>query len=951
MHMRDLSKDDDFLSHLLVEKLGTGTVPLLVHKMDSSRRLPKTDTQALMAIVRRLVTSKGLLNVVVKTAVDELLELSPIRYYLKSYTQKQINAFATHASRYFELYHPSGSIEIAHTSRYSHHTGKSELCILATRNLAVGAVVTELKGSMANLTDEEDKELKRTDLRNSDIRRDFSVIHSKSMKKNHLFLGPARFVNHDCDNNCELFREGKYITFRVLRPIAIGEEITAHYGDGYFGKKNRHCLCETCEKNGRGGYSPDHHNDEPESSSDSSSGSGSDSDSDSDTSSSDAESDHPEKKPDLNINERRTRRGVYAVTKPKENDSDDSDNEDDEDPVGTPQGDGEIELLAELDTGSELTSLATSSPPSDGSSPAKHATPDLMTPSRRDGASPLSSSLTELTSSTRRSTPKSNQSTPFRSIIATRRQHNAKSESRAPASVPDGKGKSAKPTNASPSCSAEPSKRLTRSASSMMLSDNKGKGKATPTPTATPRAARFQKGGSKDKTKDEETVKKEEVDTRVLRARPSLAVQETPKESPKPDIPHGPDGKPLPTCSTCSNVLPLIAVDSKVVWGLGAEVSKKKKNVKQDCPRCLRHFAIYQRPWPSRVTPRGAISETPREETPVEVITKKVTHKGLSFLDRKLAAAASASASAANSRKSMKHARVEEEEEEEPRSNKRRKSEPEPVLQKTKVTKTYSSSASKKNKRVASPEPVEEPVVVEEPPAPAPPKRKRGRPRLITPPRVKLEDAADADKAVLSQPRSNNGRFGRKDRFRRRGRSMSSCNSAQKKRAEEKEDNSESDGGRASNKRSHDSVDDVEELPRKKTSAQVGQDEAIVQRVLPRPMSGFRGGGLFSNPNPLQYALHAWAGPVVLDDSSSDDEKHPETPDDVDSLAADIATPEEDVTSFVPTLTYKPSPFVFAKSRWNARAGSMKQSYAAATIDIAEKQAYLADEEVSDAAP
>ena len=94
----------------------------------------------------------------------------------------------SHASRYFELYHPSGCIEIAHTSRYSHHTGKSELCSLATRNLAPGAVITELKGSMANLTDEEDKELKRTDLRNSDIRRDFSVIHSKQMKKNHLFF-------------------------------------------------------------------------------------------------------------------------------------------------------------------------------------------------------------------------------------------------------------------------------------------------------------------------------------------------------------------------------------------------------------------------------------------------------------------------------------------------------------------------------------------------------------------------------------------------------------------------------------------------------------------------------------------------------------------------------------------------------------------------------------------
>ena len=48
---------------------------------------------------------------------------------------------------------------------------------------------------MANLTEEEDKELKRTDIKNIDIRRDFSVIHSKQMKKNHLFLGPAHFVN------------------------------------------------------------------------------------------------------------------------------------------------------------------------------------------------------------------------------------------------------------------------------------------------------------------------------------------------------------------------------------------------------------------------------------------------------------------------------------------------------------------------------------------------------------------------------------------------------------------------------------------------------------------------------------------------------------------------------------------------------------------------------------
>ena len=54
MNMEDLSRDDDFLSHLLVEKLGTGEVPLAVHKMDPSRRLPKTNADDLLQIVRRV---------------------------------------------------------------------------------------------------------------------------------------------------------------------------------------------------------------------------------------------------------------------------------------------------------------------------------------------------------------------------------------------------------------------------------------------------------------------------------------------------------------------------------------------------------------------------------------------------------------------------------------------------------------------------------------------------------------------------------------------------------------------------------------------------------------------------------------------------------------------------------------------------------------------------------
>jgi hypothetical protein len=46
---------------------------------------------------------------------------------------------------------------------------------------------------MADLTAEEDEALK--EIRGAGARRDFSVIFSHSRNVNHLFLGPARFVN------------------------------------------------------------------------------------------------------------------------------------------------------------------------------------------------------------------------------------------------------------------------------------------------------------------------------------------------------------------------------------------------------------------------------------------------------------------------------------------------------------------------------------------------------------------------------------------------------------------------------------------------------------------------------------------------------------------------------------------------------------------------------------
>ena len=226
---------------------------------------------------------------------------------------------------------------------------------------------------------------------------------------------------------------------------------------------------------------------------------------------------------------------------------------------------------------------------------------------------------------------------------------------------------------------------------------------------------------------------------------------------------------------------------------------------------------------------------------------------------------------------------------------------------------------------------------------PEPVKRRRGRPRLSSPraiakAQVKVEELQD-DIPVVAQPRATNGRFEKKDKSRRKSRECSGVSSTV---AKSDDDNDLGQNTRTSRrKRAIDTVEDLEAPPKKKSASERNpgaEVEGPVQKVIPRPASGFRGGRLFSNPNPLQFALYAWAGPLILDESSSDDEKQPETPEDGLSLAADIAPPEDlSPSMFLPSilprapLTYKPSPFVFAKNRWNATLNQVADNRRAST--------------------
>ncbi len=301
----------------------------------------------------------------------------------------------------------------------------------------------------------------------------------------------------------------------------------------------------------------------------------------------------------LNVNERRTRRGVYATIIAREADSDESENEEDNNKIPLAGAndiptDGEIELTTEIDIASELTSLTPSIP-----------SPDTLTPAPDPPLPRFSSSLSSLSSVG----DACDSSTPFSSQAQQTQQA----------------------TLQAPPLSASPTKRLTRSTSALSAE------KAATSSSETPK-----------RDHDLVPVKKEQVEPRVLRTRPFAPTVPEPRKFPqKPDTPRGADGKLLPTCATCNNILPLISVNSKVVWGLGFENGKKKRSmIAQGMPffalfppffpngplcshsnRCLRHFAIYHQPWPRRVSAHGG---TPREEsTPASDASKRVTHKSL----------------------------------------------------------------------------------------------------------------------------------------------------------------------------------------------------------------------------------------------------------------------------------------------------------------------------------
>ncbi|KAG0130759.1 hypothetical protein HOY82DRAFT_579121 [Tuber indicum] len=218
-----LAEYDDFLTDSLVDRVHYWTTIRKIKGVyHPSRRL---NAKAILKIVIEDVVE----NKNVKVALEKFLRLPGVVQYLRSGAHVEAE-FSKHTCSPLPINLSAGR------------------CLRTRKHLHRGEMVKYLTGVLVKMSDNEEQSLSR-------VQSDFSIIYSSRVGAMSLLLGPARFINHDCQPNCKFTTAGKeHVNLYVERDIKSGEEITVKYADDYFGEGNRECLCRTCEGLGRSGW-------------------------------------------------------------------------------------------------------------------------------------------------------------------------------------------------------------------------------------------------------------------------------------------------------------------------------------------------------------------------------------------------------------------------------------------------------------------------------------------------------------------------------------------------------------------------------------------------------------------------------------------------------------------------------------------------------------------------
>lgn len=182
-------------------------------------------------------------------AMQRLLQLPGLKKFLATLkVEADREHFKRHLRRYISIYMPDCPFEVTTTNRYT--ITEHEASITARQEIQPREEIKYLTGVQVAMTEEQEKNLELA-------RKDFSLVISARKKTRSLFLGPARFANHDCGANAKLSTKG-YDGMQIVavKTIREGEEITVSYGEDYFGIDNEECLCHSCEDRMVNGWAP-----------------------------------------------------------------------------------------------------------------------------------------------------------------------------------------------------------------------------------------------------------------------------------------------------------------------------------------------------------------------------------------------------------------------------------------------------------------------------------------------------------------------------------------------------------------------------------------------------------------------------------------------------------------------------------------------------------------------
>ncbi|XP_015376729.1 PREDICTED: histone-lysine N-methyltransferase SUV420H1-A-like [Diuraphis noxia] len=108
---------------------------------------------------------------------------------------------------------------------------KNDVKIVATTNLDIGQQIKTLCGRTAVIRPEDIHEGIN----------DFSIMRSSKNGRDMIFLGPAAYINHDCSPNTNWAHLGESLwCAKTTKLITTGQEITADYGNNFFGDGNEY---------------------------------------------------------------------------------------------------------------------------------------------------------------------------------------------------------------------------------------------------------------------------------------------------------------------------------------------------------------------------------------------------------------------------------------------------------------------------------------------------------------------------------------------------------------------------------------------------------------------------------------------------------------------------------------------------------------------------------------